>query len=259
MMNKHTSTSLLGAAVVLLYAGCGSRAGTTRTIHTLRALSSISDGAALSSAVPWTGIEAGAPVQDVDRVEFVIDGRVRWTERQTPYVFNGHGNELFPWVLGAGAHRLAVRVVTRTGATATTAAAVTVALPEPVPSELLGTFTRRVTRADVQRTQAFRREPADRELPAGTWRIRIAPDGVISIDDPRGSRGNEAFSSTPGTLALQGPANWILPRSRQGGFCTVEALGAYAWSTGPRTLITRPLRDRCADRDSMFAGTWRRT
>ena len=191
MMNKHTSTSLLGAAVVLLYAGCGSRAGTTRTTHTLRALSSISDGAALSSAVPWTGIEAGAPVQDVDRVEFVIDGRVRWTERQTPYVFNGHGNELFPWVLGAGAHRLAVRVVTRTGATATTAAAVTVALPEPVPSELLGTFTRRVTRADVQRTQAFRREPADRELPAGTWRIRIAPGG------PRGSRGSEAFSASP--------------------------------------------------------------
>jgi hypothetical protein len=104
----------------------------------------------------------------------------------------------------------------------------------------------------------FRREPADQVLPAGIWRIRLAPDGVISVEDPRGGGGNEAFSATPGTLALQRPANWILPRSRQGSFCAIEPLGAYAWSAGPRTLVLKPLRDRCADRNSMFTGSWSR-
>lgn len=259
-MNIHTSTCLFGAAVLLLCAGCGSGARATKTTRTLRVVSSISDGAALSSAVSWTGTPAGVPVQAVDRIEFVIDGRVRWTEHRTPYVFNGNGDELFPWVLGAGAHRLAMRVVTRTGANASTAAAVTVAAPQPIPPEVLGTFTRRVTRADVQRTQAFRRESVDQVLPAGIWRIRIAPDGVISFGDPRGGGGDEAFTATPGgTLALQGPANWILPPSRQGGFCEVEPLGAYAWSAVPRTLVLKPHRDRCADRNSMFTGTWKRT
>jgi hypothetical protein len=257
-MNILRSTCLLGTAVVLLCAGCGARAGMMRTTNTLRAVSSISDGAALSSALSWTGIAVGVPLHDVDRVEFVIDGRIRWTAHKTPYVFNGVGDELFPWVLGAGAHRLAVLVVTRTGATASTAAAVTVVASEPVPPELLGTFTRRVIGTYVPPTQASRREPADQELPSGIWRIRVAPDGVISVEGPRGSGGNEAFSATPGTLALQGPANWILPRSRQGGFCEVEPIGAYAWSAGPRTLILRSLRDRCAVRNLMFTGTWRR-
>jgi hypothetical protein len=225
----------------------------------LRVVSSISEGAALSTALPWTGTPAGVPISDVVRAEFVIDGRIRWTERKMAYVFNGDGDELFPWVLGAGAHRLAVRAVTRTGASASTAA-VTVAAPEPVPPELLGTFARRVTPANVRRTQALRREPPNQVLPAGICRIRVAPDGVISLDDPQGSGANEAFTATlGGALALQGPANWILPTSRQSGFCEVQPVGAYAWSTRPRTLVLKALRDRCADRNSMFTGTWTRT
>lgn len=255
-----TATFVLAGAVGLACAACGSSAGATGAPEPLRVVSSISNDAVLSSAVSWTGTPAGIPASRVDRVEFVIDGRVRWTEHHAPFVFNGDGSELFPWVLGAGAHRLAVRVVTRTGASASTSAAVTVAASVPVPQDLLGTFTRRVTIADVHRTAAFRREPADQVLPVGIWRIQIARDGVITFDDPRGGGGNEAFTATPaGTLALQGPANWILPPSRQGGFCETEPLAGYAWSAGPQTLVLKSLRDRCADRNSMFTGTWRRT
>jgi hypothetical protein len=55
----------------------------------------------------------------------------------------------------------------------------------------------------------FRREPADQVLPAGIWRIRLAPDGVISVEDPGRSSSNR-------------------------------------------------FGDRCADRNSMFTGSWRR-
>ena len=255
-----TATLVLAGAIALPCAACGSGAGVTGAPEPLRVVSSISNGAVLSSAVSWTGTPAGVPSSQVDRVAFVIDGRIRWTEHNAPFVFNGDGSELFPWILGAGAHRLAVRVVTRTGASASTSAAVSVAASVPVPPDLLGTFTRRVTIADVQRTAAFRHEPAGQVLPVGIWRIRIARDGVITFDDPRGGGGNEAFTATPGgMLALQGPANWILPPSRQGGFCATEPLAGYAWFAGPRTLVLKSLRDRCADRNSMFTGDWRRT
>lgn len=136
----------------------------------------------------------------------------------------------------------------------------TVGATSPVPIALIGTFTRGVTAANVRRTQAFRHEPADEVLPAGVWRLQIARDGVITFDDPDGSGGDEAFTATPGgMLILQGPANWLLPPDRQGGFCGLEPIGVYSWATGAGSLVLTPRRDSCADRNSMFTGTWGRT
>jgi hypothetical protein len=248
------------AALTLICASCGSSATAVPAPPTLGVLSSISDGAVLSNALQWTARPVGVADANVVRVEFVIDARMRWTEQQAPYVFNGDGNELFPWVLGQGAHRLAVRVVTSSGKQTSTSASVTVSDPIHVPPQLAGTYTRDVTAADVRRTQSFRHEPADQVLPAGTWRLRIARRGVISFDDPHGSGGNEAFSATPGgAITLQGPANWLLPADRQGSFCGVEPIGAYSWVTHAGRLTLIPGHDRCADRNSMFAGDWKRT
>jgi hypothetical protein len=245
------------AALTLICASCGS---STTPKPALGVLSSISDGAALSNALQWTARPVGVADPNVARVEFVIDARVRWTEQHSPYVFNGDGNELFPWVLGPGPHRLAVRVVTSSGKRASTTASVTVSVPVLVPSELVGTFTRDVTAADVRRTQTFRHEPADQVLPAGTWRMQITRDGVITFEDPLASGGNEAFTATPGgTITLQGPADWLLPASRQGSFCGVEPIGAYSWVAHASRLTLTPRHDRCADRNSMFAGDWKRT
>jgi len=160
----------------------------------------------------------------------------------------------------AGAHRLAVRVVTSRGEQTTTAASVTVSVPVSVPIQLVGTYTRWVTPADVRRTRSLRHEPADPVLPAGVWRLRIALSGVITFDDPRGAGGNEAFSATPGgAITLQGPANWLLPPNRQGSLCGVEPIGAYSWIAHAGKLTLTPRRDRCADRNTMFAGNWKRT
>lgn len=256
---------LPAVAVLLVCTGCGSgasRSGGSGSGATegLRVSSSITNGAVLSTAVPWTATPSGVSRSNVDLVQFTIDGRVRWTEQNPPFTFNGDGNDLLPWVLGPGQHTLSVKVVTVSGASASTSSAITVAAPQPIPAALTGSYARHVTAADVRRTQSFRNEPLDQVLPAGAWRIRIAPTGVISFIDPNGGAGNETFTATPGgTLALHGPANWIVPPAQQGAFCEVEPIGSYGWSAHGRALVLKAVSDRCADRNSLFAGTWRRS
>lgn len=83
---------------------------------------------------------------------------------------------------------------------------------------------------------------------------------MITFKDPLAGGGKEAFTATAGgAITLQGPANWLLPANRQGGFCGVEPTGAYSWTAHADRLTLTPRHDRCADRNSMFAGAWKRT
>jgi hypothetical protein len=253
---------LLGAAVTALaftIAACGSSsAGRSPSGPGPHVISSITDGAVLSDPVRWTAQPVGMPSGDsVARVEFLIDGRLAWTEHNGPYYFNDDYNHLFPWVLGAGQHHLAIRLVTVNGRSASTAAQVMVRT-QPAAS-LHGSYVRRVTPSDVRRTQSFRNEPPDQAPPTGTWRLHIAADGVIFFDDPQAGGGSEAFTAQPdGTLTMEGPVNWLEPASRQGSFCGVEPNGAYRWARHGTTLTLTVRRDRCADRNSIFNGTWTR-
>jgi hypothetical protein len=263
-MRTFTHTATAGAIVLALISGCGSAANPKATSPKLGVLSSISDGATLSGPLLWTARPVGVTDGRVARVQFLIDGHVRWSSTTPPYAFdlsNGDtAKRLFPSVLGHGSHNLSVRVVTVGGKTASSSAQIRVANTAPVPSALVGTFTRTVTPADVSRTQAFRHEePADQALPPGTWRLHVASNGLISFDDPHGGGGNEALTALPGgTLTLQGPVNYLNPPDRQGSFCGVEPDGAYRWAAHGSTVTLTPRHDRCADRNSLFAGTWTR-
>ena len=222
-------------------------------------LSSITDGAVLSDPVQWTARPVGLAGGDaIERVEFSIDGRLRWTERKAPYFFNEDHNRLYPWLLGRGSHRLAVRAVTVSGKTASTSSEIT-AHADQIPTVLVGTFTRQVSGRDVRRTQPFRNEPPNLILPQGIWLLHVASDGVIFFDDPKGSGGDEAFTALPdSTLIMQGPANWLEPTARQSNFCGVEPTGVYHWSAVDRTIVLKARHDSCADRNSLFAGVWKR-
>jgi hypothetical protein len=261
--------SSLACTVALSTTACGSSTQTPTPLA-LRALSSISDGAVLSDPVRWTATAAGVPATQVGQVDFLIDGRVRWIEHHPPYVFNGDGDELFPWLLGPGGHRLAVRIVTRTGATGSTVSSVTVSIPAPIPVQLLGTFSRTVTVADVLPPRPSPHEPRGEALLAGVsrgeallagvWRLRVQADGSITINAPDGAASTEAFLADPdGILTLEGPANWLRSDDRQSGFCEIETIGAYTWSAHARSLVVTPQHDTCTKRSSVFAGDWRRT
>ena len=135
---RTTSASLqilaaLGAIAVIA-GGCGAsgrpRSNQAAGLHQTAGLhvrSSITDGAVLQDPTAWTAQAVGLPTHDsVKAVEFIIDGRVRWIEHIPPYFFNDDHNHLYPWVLGAGQHRLGVRLITATGMSAGTSAELTV-------------------------------------------------------------------------------------------------------------------------------------
>ncbi len=64
----------------------------------------IQNGAVLSAPVTWSATSTTA----VSKIEFYIDGVLKWTEGVSPYVFNGDGNKLNPATLTQGSHEFKV-------------------------------------------------------------------------------------------------------------------------------------------------------
>ena len=88
-----------------------------------RVTQSISNGATIWGAVTWTAAPSGTPV---DRVDFRIDGVVKWQERSAPYQFNGDDSRFDSTTLSDGAHVLAVDAYSTDGAVAHASSTVTV-------------------------------------------------------------------------------------------------------------------------------------
>ena len=222
------------AALTLSLAGCGP--GSPAASRSLGVVSSVSDRATLAGALQWTAVATGVRAEDpVARVDFLVDGRRRWTDRHAPFVFNDDHNALHPWILARGSHRLAVRLVTKRGRTVGTASEVTVASALPVPPALAGRWTRR--------------------RPTGVWHARFAGNGVVFFAGPRGTRGAEAFTVIrTGLIALAGPVLWLRPKQR---LCAAERPAPYGWRVhGAALTLTTRHDSRCPNRAALFAGTW---
>ena len=206
--------------------------------------SSVADGP-LTRPVEWIAQVAGPTDMVIDHVDFLLDGKVAWTEHNVPYTFNDDGQLLLPWVLTPGPHQLAVNVVTASGVVASAQAEVTTDRP-PVPAALLDRkFVRTV--------------PASESGPAGDWHLRFGADGVIIVDDPWGTGVSEGFHAAPdGTLSLFGPANWIEPADHEGYFCGPDGVVGMHWKAkgSVLTLSSTDHPDPCPGRASVFAGTW---
>jgi hypothetical protein len=247
-MRTHAPAAV---ALALSLAGCGS--GSRAAAPSLRVVSSVSDRATLAGALQWTAVATRVRAEDpVARVDFLIDGRRRWTDRHAPFVFNDDHNALHAWILARGSHRLAVRLVTTLGKTVSTASKVTVAPTSAVPSALVGLWTRRLTAADIRRASG-------RALLAGVWHARFASDGVVFFAGPRGASGTEAFTALrTGLIALAGPVLWLAPDQRpEGGLCEAERFAPYGWQVHRNALTLTTRHDnRCSNRAVLFGGTW---
>jgi hypothetical protein len=98
--------------------------------------SSIANGATIAGSLAWTASPSGSLVS---KVEFLIDGAVRWTESLSPYQFNGDNSVLDTSRLSNGGHVLTVIAYTTDGRTASASSSVTVAnnvTPPPPPPSL---------------------------------------------------------------------------------------------------------------------------
>ena len=85
--------------------------------------SSITNGSTLAGPVSWVA----TPSLSASKVEFYIDGALRWTESIAPFVFNGDGMQLDTRTLSDGSHLLKAVATATDGTKAEASATVTVA------------------------------------------------------------------------------------------------------------------------------------
>ena len=233
------------AATPVATASPPATAASSEAASPLTVTSSLADGP-LARAVEWTARVSGPTDVAIDRVEFLLDGKVAWTEHNPPYTFNDDGNVLMPWALEPGTHQLAINVVTASGVATSAPVTVTTDRP-PVPEALLDQrFVRTV--------------PASASGPVGDWHLKFAADGVITLTDPWGGGVTEGFqAAADGTMSLYGPANWVAPASLRGSICDyAEGAVAMGWQVkgSELTLSSGDRPDPCPDRAFLFVGTW---
>jgi hypothetical protein len=226
--------------------------------------SSIRDGAELTRPIRWQAYVTGAGARDVTGVRFLIDGKVRHLARTAPYLFDGRGNLLLPGTVGPGSHIFAVDVTLTDGSRLTTAAVAVVSATAPgIPRQVLGSWTRTVTAAEVARTQDLRDPAAGLPLATGTWRVRIGADGVARYTDPAPGHG-----LTVGQVRFESGGRLVVgnripdfPHASPGGFCGVTVGdGIYHWSVHGDALTIQVVSDhQCTNRNSFWNGTFTRS
>jgi hypothetical protein len=223
----------------------------------------------------WVAMPTLSPRQ-IDRVEFRIDGKIRWVEKDAPYVYsedeNGqHKGYLVTTWLTPGRHRFSVRVVAGTrSATDTVTARV---LPAPdVPAALAGTWQRNVPGPVPADPDAASTSPAPggiytitfdrrwvKEKNPGTYRPMTSDaqvcNGCVELED---------FVAGPSTLQVWGAVttNLITASNPVGGWwCFADGpTTTYSWTVTGDTLTLTPTggQDPCHQRGTVWTGTWTR-
>ena len=127
-----------------------------------------------------------------------------------------------------------------------------------VPPELLGSYTRKVTQADIDRTQRKRSEVGpNQEKPKPSRALAFFEAGGLSTRDPAGEFvvQQDYSASADGKLEIRG-----YQHPEVGAFCGPEIAqnATYAWKASGSTLTLKAIDDPCADRDSTLSGVWKR-
>jgi hypothetical protein len=139
------------------------------------------------------------------------------------------------------------------GSTATSPGAVTTSA-----ADLAGTYERKLTHADIDRTDALRDEsaPGQGQPEPGPLKLALA-DGTLTMTDVgAGVTIRQDFSATSDGAfrigAYQAPD--------QVSFCgpDVPQTAAYTWKQSGDALRLMADQDDCADRDSILSGRWQR-
>jgi hypothetical protein len=254
----------LAAAAVPSALGAGAAAPFTVT-------SSLDGKKVLPLRSHWLGYTDLPPAQ-VDRVEFLIDGAVRWIEHGAPYNYaaddNGKnmGYLITTW-LTPGLHRFVVRVFDKSGHPEKDAfSARVVAAPAP-PPELAGTWTR--TNAKGWHLYLW----FDR---VGVWYSQTGqrnvnpPDGFVDQYDVSGHTLNMYAPVVMGVQEVDKGVchgNGCLHLTHNGRDYTFSGnvcnysgpIGRYRWSMSGNTLTIKLIHEGCLGRTGFLAGTWTRT
>ena len=221
---------------------------------------------ALPHRIRWLA----SPSAPATRVEFLIDGKVRWIEQSAPFTYSDDGGYLVTSWLSPGRHRFAVRATSVAGKTVTKAVVARVGAAPAPPSVLAGKWQRVVDQ----------RVPADPgcapgSVPAGRWTLVFERRWIEAIFpgrfDPQksqqtgfGFRIDSDWIPAGRTFEVAGSVtiDMLLDTNPRGGWwCQPGGPKAtYTWSVSGDTLTLTPNggRDTNRQRGTVFTGRWTR-
>lgn len=145
-----------------------------------------------------------------------------------------------------------------TGAQRSDASAVATPAATAAPTDLRGTFERRITAADIERTDKIRDESGpNQEKPAPGPGLLVIDGAKIRFEDRSVKPPfvvQQSISASADELSIEA---YIRPDT--GSFCGPEIPqnATYTWSREGAVLRLEAVGDPCADRDSMLTGDWR--
>lgn len=211
------------------------------------------------------------PSSQVARVDFLIDGKLRWIEHFAPYNYgsddeHGHLGYLFTSWLAPGKHRFTARATTKTGQTSSDSVVARVLPAAAPPAELAGTWTRTVTNEDLKKVDPkFGSGP-----PAGTWQLVFDRVGVWHLD-PLGSGLVNAYDVKGNVIHVYAPIQMAPFSDGKGGVtrfghhgiggidCREDGpFGSYTWSVSGTQLTLVAASEGCGQRRAIWEGTWTR-
>jgi len=260
----------LGAAVLLVAAAAAASAAPGHASSAAGSLtidSTLDGKKVLPVRLRWLASPnvAGSKVVWVD---FLIDGKLRWTEHGAPYVYGGDDNGknqgyLITTWLSPGRHAFTVRVLTKDGRTAIDTVRARV-LPVPVPPQALaGAWTRTVTAADLKKS-------GPGPPPAGKWTLIFDHVGAWHLD-PRGSGVVNEYDAEPGVIHVYAPIEMAPFANGTGGVskdghlhiggtgCTFAGpFGTYHWTITGNHLTLTAIHEGCPNRLAIWEGVWTR-
>lgn len=233
----------------------------------------------LPHRIHWLGLPT-LPSSQIEKVEFLIDGKVVWIEHGKPYVYSdnheSHVGYLVTSFLSPGIHRFTVRALSTTGATATDTVTARVLPPPVVPAPLAGTWQRTIPDTSAAPKAGSPGNPTSTLTPSGKYAITFEPRWIHDVfpcdtspcrfNDKTGGGGEFVSDWTPGakTFQVRGPVTFRVPvgNYRLGGWwCWMDGPDAtYTWSITGDTLTLTPVggHDACGVRGFIWAGEWTR-
>ena len=240
--------ALLGAACVIAVSSAAARSG-EGAAEPFTVTSTLDGKSVLPLRTRWLA-HPDLPAKNVERVDFLIDGKLRWIERKTPYNYGGddlkgHLGYLITTWRTPGRHTFTARATATDGRTATsTVTARVIAAPQPPP-----------------------------ELAGKTWRKagwKLIFDGVGAWHaDPAGLGIANQYESTGQIIHVYAPIQ-MAPlinnhtTIRRYGMHDIGGMdcredgpfGTYRWSVSGKELTLTATREACPTRRAIWEGAW---
>jgi hypothetical protein len=263
-------TVVVLAFLLLTVAATSSAAHGTKAF---RVASTLDGKTVLPRHIRWHALPT-LPARKIRKVDFLIDGKLRWVEHGAPYSYSDDSGYLVTSWLTPGRHAFIVRAVAGDGRKATDKVRARV-LPAPeVPAALAGTWKRTIRKPVPPDPGASGSLPN----PAGSYTITFArpwirdryPGTFKPITSPRqlckGCILDDDYVPSPTTFKVWGavttsPMVDPSPNPIGGWWCNPDGPSAtYTWSVHADTLTLAPVggKDRCGQRGRTWTGTWTR-